>query len=141
MGERPCKNRRIAKALSAKVQQAIDRSERLMSLVPKDSSALAARDTGWRHGSNRYWSSAGTPSRLYIGFCACFARAFLLELAEAASLRALEVNHFCEASTALLQLSQYRDFIDRASSLCSNEDLKRLIPTVFVPDGETLLTA
>jgi hypothetical protein len=133
-------DRRIAESLSAKVQEAIDRTERLISLVPKDSMRWRPEIPAGGTEAIDIGHLLGHLLECISGFCACFARAFPLELTEAASLRSLEVNHFCEASTALRQLSQYRDFIDRGFSLCSNEDLKRLIPTVFVPEGETLMT-
>jgi len=50
------------------------------------------------------------------------------------------VNQFCHPDEAAKQIDLYAQHIDHGFQLCTNADLCRKIRTVFVPEGETLLT-
>jgi hypothetical protein len=50
------------------------------------------------------------------------------------------VNQFCSAEEAGRSLKTYAEQIERGFRCCSDADLERLIPTVFVTGGETLVT-
>ena len=49
------------------------------------------------------------------------------------------MNHFCEPAEALERIRVYRKEIERGFRVCTDQDLKRKLPTVFRPDGEPLL--
>jgi hypothetical protein len=85
------------------------------------------------------------------GFCAVFYAAFPQELADFAKLRDYKGNRACsleaeKGSTTFSPetTSESIDFlaaaIHRGFQRCIDADLSRRIPTVFVPEGETLLT-
>ena len=72
------------------------------------------------------------------GFCAAFYVAFPKRLASLQNLRKSEVNHFCEPKEALARIRVYRREIARGFWICTDNDLKRKLRTVFQPDGEPL---
>jgi hypothetical protein len=62
------------------------------------------------------------------------------ELEQFLQLKSLPVNHSCGKSEALERIADYRDRLIYGFRFLTDEDLARRIPTVFVPDGETVLT-
>ena len=56
------------------------------------------------------------------------------------SLRGLPVNHCCGVPEAVERIEKYRTHIHGGFSALHDDDLRRLIATVFIPAGETLLT-
>jgi|SRR5215472_10811328 len=73
------------------------------------------------------------------GFCAAFYVAFPKRLASFENLRKGQVNHFCEPAEALARIRIYRKEIARGFGACTDNDLKRKLPTVFRPGGEPFL--
>jgi hypothetical protein len=55
-------------------------------------------------------------------------------------LRELPVNHHCGLDEARRRIRHYTVHIEEGFALLTDEDLARQIPTVFVPEGEALLT-
>jgi hypothetical protein len=55
-------------------------------------------------------------------------------------LRQRPVNHFCQEAEALERISEYRDYLGQGFRLLTDEQLAHVIPTVFVKEGETVLT-
>jgi hypothetical protein len=132
--------RAIVESIEEKVSEAIERTGHLVSLVPVNrlewrpdfpAPLLPARDLG---------HTLGHLLDCLAGFCAVFQVAFPNELADFAKLRALAVNQFCSAEQAGRSIKMYGGHIERGFRCCSDADLGRRIPTVFVPEGETLLT-
>ncbi len=130
----------IVGAIAEKVFEAIERTEHLVSLVPVDrlewrpnlpAHLPAAKDLG---------HTLGHLLDCLSGFCAVFHVAFPTELADFAMLRSLPVNQFCSAEEAGRSIKMYAGHIERGFRCCSDADLGRRIPTVFVPEGETLMT-
>jgi hypothetical protein len=50
------------------------------------------------------------------------------------------VNHFSPSAETLSRFQEYRRCIDAGFLLCKDSDLERLLPSVFVPDGLSMLT-
>ncbi len=74
------------------------------------------------------------------GFCAVFAAAFPAQLADFQALRTIPVNHACSPAEAGQWIRIFAAHIKQGFKCCCDADLARNIPTVFVPEGETLLT-
>lgn len=85
------------------------------------------------------------------GFCAVFYAAFPAQLADFEKLRQAPVNRACsmeeEKGSATFSpeatskgIGTFAATIARGFQHCTDADLSRRIPTVFVPEGETLLT-
>jgi hypothetical protein len=73
------------------------------------------------------------------GFCAVFQAAFPQALAGVEQLRSQPVNHFCTPVEANDRIHGYTATINQGFDLCTDEDLSRLLPTVFAP-AESLTT-
>ena len=74
------------------------------------------------------------------GFCALLYALDKEKLAHFVKLRDLEVNHFCGIEEAQARLREYMRHIDEGFALLDDSDLGRMLPTVFVPEGEPVLT-
>jgi uncharacterized damage-inducible protein DinB len=130
--------RAILEAVQAKVFETIERTRHLVLLVPRD------RLT-WRPDL-----PAGTPSMdlghvlghlldCLAGFCAVFQRAFADQFAELESLRRF-VNQSCAPEEAATRIDIFSRHIEQGFQCGTDGDLSRAVPTVFVPQGEPLLT-
>lgn len=62
------------------------------------------------------------------------------ELSHFLELKQRPVNHFCQEAEALVRISEYRDCLCAGFQLLTDEHLARVIPTVFVREGETVFT-
>ena len=131
--------REIVESLAGKVREAIERTEHLVGRLPPGAASwrpelpagLAAADAG---------HLLGHLLDCLAGFCACFERAFPDGFPEAAVLRGLPVNHSAEPAVARERIGAYREAIERGFARCTDRDLERRLPTVFVPEGELLVT-
>lgn len=74
------------------------------------------------------------------GICAVLAAAAPERLSHFDQLRSLPVNHCCPSNEALNRLRLYGAHIEEGFALLRDADLGRLLPTVFVPVGEPILT-
>jgi hypothetical protein len=74
------------------------------------------------------------------GFCALLYSANTVELAHLRKLRDLEVNHFCGIQEAQARMHEYMRYIEEGFALLDDVDLSKALPTVFVPEGEPILT-
>src|SRR5882724_643689 len=132
--------RTLVGSLEEKVSETIERTEHLVSLVPihllnwrpeLPLEAPEASDLG--HLLGHLLDCLG-------GFCAALHRAFPEELADFQELRSITVNESCSREEALGKIELYRTQIRRGFQCCTDVDLSMRIRTVFVPNGETLLT-
>jgi hypothetical protein len=121
-----------------KIRDVIERTNHLVSLVPPDrldwrplSETVHFNDLG--HVIGHLLSCLG-------GFCSVFYKAFPGQLAHFAPLKDLQVNHSCPPAETAARIRSYAAFIDEGFTCCSDADLARIIPTVLVPDGETILS-
>ena len=74
------------------------------------------------------------------GFCAVLAAAEPQRLAHFLDLRELPVNHECSPEEAAARIAIYGAHIEEGFGLLTDADLARRLPTVFVAQGELLLT-
>jgi hypothetical protein len=130
----------LVESLEAKVLETIERTKHLVSLVP-------ANLLVWRPELPLRVPAAGDLGHLLghlldclAGFCAAFYRAFPKQLADFQKLRSITVNESCSTEEAIGLIEVYRAQIWRGFKCCTDEDLAMRIQTVFVPEGETLLT-
>jgi len=128
------------KSLENKVSETIERTDHLVELVP------VGRLT-WRpelpHGqptASDLGHLLGHLLDCLAGFCAALYAAYPSELCDFASLQSLPVNHTCLPEEARKQMKIYADHLHRGFQQSTDADLARRIPTVFVPEGETLLS-
>jgi hypothetical protein len=129
----------IVDSVAEKVMEAIERIEHLVSLVP-------ANRLEWRPELPPPASRVGNFGELLAhlvvclsGFCAAFYRAFPGQLADFVDLRSMAVYDSCSPAEARAKISLYAAQIQRGFRCCTDEDLARQIPTVFVPEGQALL--
>jgi DinB superfamily len=132
--------RAIADSVSGKIMEAIERTDHLVSLVPVER-------LSWRPEMPDAQTAAIDLGRLLghlltclAGFCAALCAAFPAGLSEMEKLRSLTVDHSCTPGETRERIALYSRHIAQGLARCSEEDLGRKIKTVFVPDGETLLT-
>ena len=74
------------------------------------------------------------------GFCAVLTAFEPQRLAHFVSLRELPVNYCCAPDEAGRRMAIYRAHIDEGFLLLRDANLGRQVPTVFVKQGESLLT-
>lgn len=123
-----------AVSILAKVREQAGRLEHLLTLVPED--RLDFRPAaGFSLGE-----LLGHLLESMAGFCAVLYTAHPDELPHFLLLRSWRVNHRSEAPEALARVHDYMACIEEGFSLLQDADLTRSIPTVFVPEGETLMT-
>jgi hypothetical protein len=122
------------------VLEAIERTEHLISLVPSD--RLAWRPE-WPAGLPPAADLGHTLGHLLdcvAGFCAALHRAFPTELADFEDLRKVCVNALSSPEDVRAGLRTFAHHVERGFQCLTDADLGRPIPTVFVPQGEALLT-
>jgi uncharacterized damage-inducible protein DinB len=129
----------IVDCVAEKVMETVERAEHLISLVPAtrlewrpEIRAGQARPRDFGHLLAHILDSLS-------GFCAAFHKAFPLELADFAELRSMIVSESSSPDQARAKMVRYRAEIARGFHCCTDLDLSRKIPTVFAPEGQTLL--
>jgi len=128
--------RTISDDIHRKLSEQIERAEHLIRMIP-------AASLDWKPetpASHDLGHLLGHLLDCLAGFCAVFRAAFPGELAHLAELQSREVNHACPPQEALERFQEYSAHIDRGFALASDDDLRRSIPSVFVPEGESLMT-
>lgn len=74
------------------------------------------------------------------GFVAVLHAVHPEELGHFLELKKLPVNHLCERDEALERIEEYRRHIREGFQLLQDGELGRVLPTVFAPEGEAVLT-
>jgi hypothetical protein len=113
----------LCAALRDKILEQLERTAHLLAMMPPDPDALT-----------------GHLLECMAGVCAVLYAAAPERLAHFAELRRLAVNHACTPVEAMERIAVYRTHIDEGFAAMADADLARSIPTVFVSQGETLLT-
>ncbi len=125
----------LCTAIAGKVREQMELAE---SLIAK----LSAEQLAWTPPGEA-WSTARLLGHLLdclAGMCAALYAAKPEDLAHFGTLRALPVNHACGRDEALARIREYQARIAEGFSRLTDPDLARPIPTVFVANGEPLLT-
>lgn len=125
----------LAGALLSKLEEQIELTHRLIGLVPSDK-------LEWKPLSDsfRVCDLLGHLLECLAGFCASLYAVHPDRLAHFGRLRELPVNHCCEIQEARERIGEYEVHITEGFGLLRDDDLTRSLPTVFVPEGECLMT-
>ena len=143
-------NTRIAHSIRDKILEGIERTVHLVRLVPDERlewrpgatdfpNAPIAERASWRDPMD-VGHLLGHLLDCAAGFCAVLGAVYPSQLSDFGRIRGLEVNHRCSPNEAALRLQQYSECIGRGFEFCTDEDLAQSIPTVFVPQGEPMVT-
>jgi hypothetical protein len=133
-------DRVLVESVREKVLETIERTEHLVSLVPAE--RIEWRPLMWANQAPTMdlGHLLGHLLDCLAGFCAAFCAAFPKELADFAQLKSIPANEPCSPADAKQRIELYATHIERGFACCADADLARRVKTVFVPDGETLLT-
>jgi hypothetical protein len=102
--------------------------------------ASSTQGPGGNNGLLRVGDLLGHLLDCVAGFCALLCSINRGRLSHFEKLRDLPVNHFCLIEEAQERLVEYMSYIEEGFGCLDDSDLSRLIPTVFVPQGEPVLT-
>ncbi len=123
-------------ALLEKIGEQIESADRMILVVPPQRLSWAPPEAGaWTTGL-----LLGHLLDCLAGFCAALQAAEPERLEHFLELAKLPVNHACDPLEARARIAAYRAHIGEGLRLLSDRDLSRPIATVFVPEGEPLLT-
>ena len=125
----------LAALLLAKLDEQVERTERLISLIPPDKLTWKPHPD-----SLRVCDLLGHLLECLAGFCATLYAANPDRLSHFAMLRELPVNHCCQIEEARERIREYARHASEGFKALSNGELSKSIPTVFVADGEPLMT-
>ena len=126
----------LAGAVYAKIAEQIERTVHLIGLIPRDR-------VQWTPPIDGAWSFGQLLGHLFdcfAGICAVLHAAHPQELDHFAELQNLPVNFACDLGEARERIELYRARIEEAFAVLHDDDLGRKLPTVFVSDGEPVLT-
>jgi hypothetical protein len=130
----------IVDSVKDKILETIERTDHLVSMAP-------AGRLAWRPAVHENEAGAMDLGHLLghllscmAGFCAALHAAFPVELSAMGELKALTVDHSCAPDETRKRIEVYSRHIAKGLAHCAEADLGRKIRTVFVPEGETLLT-
>jgi hypothetical protein len=118
----------LTDSVRAKIDEQIERTIHLIGLLPEHA------------GASPVGELLGHLLDCMAGFCAVLYRAHPEELAHFESLRSLPVNQVCTPEAACRGIATYRAHIHQGFDLLSDSDLGVRLQTIFVPEGETVLT-
>jgi hypothetical protein len=127
----------LSPLLLDKVREQVERTQHLLDLIPPGKRS-------WKPGLPgpvlTLGDLLGHILECLAGFCAALHSANPERLAHFLDLKALPVNHPCGVEEARGRMSSYLRHIEEAFDLLRDEDLSRVVPTLFVPEGEALFT-
>jgi DinB superfamily len=135
-------NQPLTACLRNKIMEGVERTDHLIQLVPPD-------QMNWRPSQHRAGLTPPAADLGHLlghlldcvgGICAALVAAFPNELATFSRLRLLPVNLLCPPQEARERIASYSQCIERGFDICTDSTLARRVPTVFVPEGEELLT-
>lgn len=125
----------LANLFLSKLEEQIERAQHLISLVPPDK-----LDWKPQPDSLRVCDLLGHLLECLAGFCATLYAVNSDRLAHFSSLRELPVNHCCEIQEASERIRDYAMHIREGFALLIDDDLQKHVKTVFVEDGEPVMT-
>ena len=123
-------------SLLLKIQEQIDKAVHLIGLLPSNR-------LNWKPATPGAWPVELLLGHLLdclAGFCAVLAAVEPQRLTHFSDLRDLPVNQSCSAADAVSRIAIYRARIEEGFALLQDASLSRTVPTVFVEQGETVLT-
>lgn len=125
----------LASLCLAKLEEQIERTQHLIALIPPDK-------LEWKPQTNslRVCDLLGHLLECLAGFCATLYAVDPVRLAHFAHLRELPVNHCCGTGEASERIDDYASRIHEGFALLDDDDLAKRISTVFVAEGEAVMT-
>jgi hypothetical protein len=126
----------LCAALLSKIDEQIERTSHLIRLLPADQLA-------WQPPIPGAWPPGlllGHLLECLAGFCAVLYAVEPERLRHFAALRDLPVNHPCDTQEALARMAAYHGHIRQGFDLLQDGALGERVPTIFVNQGERLLT-
>ena len=131
----------LPKLVLSKLREQVDRTEHLLGLIPPDQlDWIPELPPGSVRPPLRLSEVLGHLLECLAGVCAALHAVDPQRLAHFARLREKPVNHRCGIEEARERIREYMDHIEEGFALVTADDLARRIPTVFVPEGEAVLT-
>jgi hypothetical protein len=121
--------------LLSKLEEQIELADHLITLIPPGQCEYKPTPD-----SLRVCDLLGHLLECLAGFCASLYAVEPARLAHFARLRDLKVNHCCGIEEARDRIADYANHIREGFGLLRDDDLERSIQTVFVPEGEALMT-
>lgn len=125
----------LTAALLSKLEQQIELASRLITLIPPEKLEYKPLPD-----SLRVCDLLGHLLECLAGFCAALYVVKPDSLAHFESLRGLRVNHCCGIEEARERIGDYSIYISEGFGLLTDDDLVQRIPTIFVHEGEALMT-
>ena len=128
-------NDTLSRLLLEKIDEQIDRAEHLVALVPPDK-------IEWRPlpDALRVCDLLGHLLDCLAGSCATLYALHPERLTHFSRLREKAVNHCCGIEVAIGRMREYFEHIREGFEVLTDEELSRLLPTLFVSEGEPVLT-
>jgi len=126
----------LCAAVLSKIDEQIERTDHLAALVPESA-------VDWAPPIPRAFTVGvllGHHLECLAGFCAVLFAVRPVPLGHFQDLRRLPVNHRCPPFEARQRIAVYRARIGEGFALLEDADLGKAVPTVFVREGELLLT-
>ena len=118
-----------------KVNEQIDLLQKLVLFIPPER-------LHWQPTQNtfRVCDLLGHLLEALAGFCAALYSIYPERLAHFLNLRGLPVNHCCGIQEAIERIHSYAACIAEGSTLLTDDDLSKIVPTVFTKNGEPMIT-
>ncbi len=120
-----------------KIREQVERTQHLLTLIPADKLAWRPDLTGSAFSLGLL---LGHLLECLAGFCAVLYRVQAERLAHFGRLKDLPVNHPCGIEEARERLADYLARIEEGFALLTDDQLALSVPTVFLPEGEPVLT-
>jgi hypothetical protein len=130
----------LVNSLAEKVMETIERTEHLVLLVPPNLLEWRPELPSSLPEPSDFRHVLGHLLECLSGFCAAFYRAFPAELADFPELRAIALGESGSPVEARQKIELYAAQIQRGFQCCTDRELTTRISTMFVPEGQTLLT-
>ncbi|HKC13463.1 MAG TPA: DinB family protein [Vicinamibacteria bacterium] len=127
----------LSPLLLDKVREQVERTQHLLGLIPRDKRSWRP---DWPGPLLTLGDLLGHILECLAGFCAALYQANPERLAHFLDLKALPVNHSCDVEEARGRIGSYLRHVEEAFDVLSDEHLSRVVPTLFVPEGEALFT-
>jgi hypothetical protein len=129
-------NTALCASVLNKVEDQIDRLDHLIGLVPDGQLEWVPPMTNGFSVTVLF----GHLLECLAGFCAVLYAVKPEQLSHFLELKKQGVNHKCGKDEARSRLEVYQKHVREGFAILQDSDLGRRIPTVFVPDGESLLS-
>ena len=125
----------LASLFLSKLEEQIERTQHLIALIPPDKLEWKPQPD-----SLRLCDLLGHLLECLAGFCATLYAVNSSRLVHFSGLRELPVNHCCGIEEASERIRDYGLHIKEGFAVLNDDHLASLVPTVFVAEGEPVMT-